>query len=43
MAMLVRLKASSPIEVTEFGMLILVRPLHPKKALSPIEVTDSGI
>ena len=37
------LKASFPIEVTLFGMIILVRPLHSLKADSPIEVTLSGM
>ena len=31
------------MEVTEPGMVMLVRPEHPKKALPPMEVTESGM
>ena len=37
------LKASSPIEVTELGMVIEVSPVQPQKASSPIEVTELGM
>ena len=36
-------KASSPMEVTELGMLTVVRLQHSEKALSPIYVTELGI
>ena len=36
-------KALLPIEVTLFGMVILVRPLQDSKALFPIEVTLFGM
>ena len=32
-----------PIEVTPSGIVILVRPVQPKKAAPPIEVTPFGI
>ena len=31
------------MEVTELGIVMLVKPLQPLKAESPIEVTESGI
>jgi hypothetical protein len=34
-----RMKASSPISVTEFGMVIAVSSMHSSKASSPILVT----
>ena len=37
------MNASSLIVVTEFGIVTLVSPLQPWKALSPISVTESGI
>jgi hypothetical protein len=37
------LKASSPIEVTEFGIMIDVKEEHIAKAVVPIEVTEFGI
>ena len=37
------MKAQSPILVTEFGMVIDVKPLHLAKAPSPILVTEFGI
>ena len=30
-------------EVTEEGMVIVVRPVQPKKAKSPMDVTEEGI
>ena len=33
-------KAPSPIEVTEFGIVIEVRAVSSKKALPPIDVTE---
>ena len=33
-------KAAVPIEVTELGMVTLVKPLQPEKALSPMELTE---
>ena len=36
-------KTLSPIEVTEFGIIMLCNDLHPEQTLSPIEVTESGI
>ena len=36
-------KATSPILVTEFGMVIDVKPEQPEKAPSPILVTEFGI
>ena len=36
-------KANSPILVTEFGMVIDVKPEQPEKAPSPILVTEFGI
>lgn len=35
-------KASSPIEATESGMLILIKLLQEEKASFPMEVTESG-
>ena len=35
--------ALSPILVTEFGIVIEVRPVHSPKASSPILVTEFGI
>jgi hypothetical protein len=32
-----------PMEVTELGMLMLVKPMRPSNALFPIEVTELGI
>ena len=47
MVMLVRpehsLKASSPMEVTEFGMVMLVRLEHSLKAPPLMEVTEAGM
>lgn len=47
MVMLVKLlqfwKAYLPIEVTEFGIVILVMPVQSMNAESPIEVTELGI
>ena len=37
------LKASSPISVTEAGMVILVKPVQPLKAYSSISVTELGM
>ena len=37
------LKAFSPIEVTEEGIVICVNDEQPEKAKSPIEVTEEGI
>ena len=37
------LKASSPIEVTELGMVTEVKPVQPSNALSPIVVTELGM
>ena len=34
------MKAYSPILVTEFGIVIDVKPLQPEKAYSPILVTE---
>jgi hypothetical protein len=31
------------MEVTEFGIVTLVRPLQPEKAQLPMEVTEAGI
>ena len=31
------------MEVTEPGMVMLVRPEHPRKAKPPMEVTESGM
>lgn len=36
-------KASSPMRVTVFGMLMIVMELHPLKALSPMFVTLYGM
>ena len=36
-------KAHSPMLVTLFGMLMLLRDLQPLKALFPIVVTESGM
>ena len=36
-------KASQPIEVTLFGIVIFVSDEHPEKAPEPIEVTLFGI
>jgi hypothetical protein len=36
-------KALYPIEVTEFGMVMVLRLEHPEKAADPIVVTVSGI
>jgi hypothetical protein len=36
------LKALSPMEVTPFGMMILVRLMHPLKALPPMELIPFG-
>ena len=36
-------KASSPIDVTDDGIVICVSELHSEKASSPIDVTDDGI
>lgn len=35
--------ALAPIEVTEFGIVMLVKLLHPEKAEEPIEITDTGM
>ena len=32
-----------PIEVTELGIVTLVKPLQPEKASLPIEVTELGM
>ena len=32
-----------PIEVTELGMVTLVKPLQPRKAEEPMEVTELGM
>ena len=37
------MKANPPILVTEFGMVIDVKPLQPEKANLPILVTEFGI
>ena len=37
------LKANSPIEVTEEGIVMEFNPEHPKKAPYLIEVTEDGI
>ena len=37
------LKAQSPIEVTELGIVTEVKPVHPEKALFLIAVTELGI
>ncbi len=37
------LKALSPIDVTELGMMRDVKPVQPLKALSPIDVTELGM
>ena len=31
------------MDVTEFGMVTEVRPLHPAKAMIPMDVTELGI
>ena len=36
-------KALSPIDVTEFGIVIAVKARQPEKALFPIDVTEFGI
>ena len=36
-------KAQSPIEMTEFGIVIEVKPSQLEKAYSPIEMTEFGI
>jgi hypothetical protein len=35
--------ALEPIDVTEFGITMLVSPLQPMKAHSPMEMTELGI
>ena len=36
-------ETKEPIEVTELGMVRLVRPVQPENAYWPIEVTELGI
>jgi hypothetical protein len=38
-----RLKAPSPIDVTDDGMVMDVKDEQPRKAPSPIDVTDEGM
>ena len=37
------LKVEFPMEVTESGMVMPVRPVHPLKAPFPMEVTEPGM